>query len=80
MRGTFRELLDILEGIASERIRKLGLEIRLLFDCRDNFVTTDHYALMTILQNLVSNAIEAIEGSRRAGKIMVRERLERIDG
>ena len=79
-RMTFRELLDILEGIASERIRKLGLEIRLLFDCRDNFVTTDHYALMTILQNLVSNAIEAIEGSRRAGKIMVRERLERIEG
>ena len=79
-RMTFRELLDILEGIASERIRKLGLEIRLLFDCRDNFVTTDHYALMTILQNLVSNAIEAIEGSRRAGKIMVRERLKRIDG
>ena len=79
-RMTFRELLEIVEGIASERIRKLGLEIRLLFDCRDNFVTTDHYALMTVLQNLVSNAIEAIEGSHRAGKITVRERLEAEPG
>lgn len=77
-RMTFRELLEILEGIASERIRKLGLEIRFLTECRDDFVTTDHYVLMTILQNLVSNSIEAIEGSsHRAGKITVRERLDR---
>lgn len=79
-RMTFREILEILEGIATARILKLGLDIRLLFDCSDNFVTTHHYALMTILQNLVSNAIEAIEGDRRAGKITVRERLQKEQG
>ena len=75
-RMTFREILEILEGIANARILKLGLDIRLLFDCSDNFVTTHHYALMTILQNLVSNAVEAIEGDRRSGEIIVRERLQ----
>ncbi|MBQ7536016.1 MAG: histidine kinase [Stomatobaculum sp.] len=74
-RMTFREILEILEGIAKTRVRKLELDISFLFDCRDNFVTTDHYALMTILRNLVSNAIEAIEGDRRSGEITVRERL-----
>jgi len=77
-RMTFRELLEILEGMAKTRVRKLGLDVSLLFDCRDNFVTTDHYALMTILRNLVSNAIEAIEGDRRTGEIIVRERLQTL--
>ena len=75
-RMTFRELLEILEGMAKTRVRKLELDVSFLFDCRDNFVTTDHYALMTILRNLVSNAIEAIEGDRRSGEIIVRERLQ----
>ena len=75
-RMTFREILEILEGIANARIRREELDIRILFDCADNFVTTDHYALMTILRNLVSNAIEAIQGDRRAGSITVRERLQ----
>ena len=75
-RMTFRELLEILEGMAKTRVRKLELDVSFLFDCRDNFVTTDHYALMTILRNLVSNAIEAIEGDRRSGEVIVRERLQ----
>ena len=29
------------------------LDIRLMFDCRDNFMTQEHYQLMTILKNLV---------------------------
>ena len=77
---SFRELLEILEGIASARVRKLGMDIRLFFACSDDFVTKEHYALMTVLQNLLSNAIEAIEGDRRAGKITVRERRQTQEG
>ena len=39
-RMTFRELLEILEGMAKTRVRKLELDVSFLFDCRDNFVTT----------------------------------------
>lgn len=38
-----------------------------MFDCRDNFMTQEHYQLMTILKNLVGNAVEAIESTKKAG-------------
>ncbi len=41
------------------------LDIRLMFDCRDNFMTQEHYQLMTILKNLVGNAVEAIESTKK---------------
>lgn len=70
----FRELMEILDATSNGVIREKQLDIRLLFDCRDDFLTREHYALMTVLKNLVGNAIEAIEGDRRRGTIMVSER------
>ena len=49
------------------------LDIRLMFDCRDNFMTQEHYQLMTILKNLVGNAVEAIESTKKSGMIWIRE-------
>lgn len=45
------------------------LDVRLVYDCQDNFITKEHYILMAVLKNLVNNAIEAIEtkGEERYG-------------
>ena len=70
----FRELMEILDATSNGVIREKRLDIRLIYDCRDDFLTREHYALMTVLKNLVGNAIEAIEGDRRRGTITVSER------
>ena len=70
----FRDLMEILDATSNSVLREKKLDIRLIFDCRDDFLTREHYALMTVLKNLVGNAIEAIEGDRRRGVIMVSER------
>ena len=61
----FSSVLNILE--ASTR-RMLGdAPIRLRFHCDSDFVTVEHYALMSILRCLVTNAIESIQGTHGCG-------------
>ena len=69
----FRDLVEILDATAAGMLREKQLDIQLIFDCRADFMTREHYALMMILKNLVSNAIEAIEGDRRRGTVFVAE-------
>ena len=57
----------------SRTMAEKKLDIRLMFDCRDNFMTQEHYQLMTILKNLVGNAVEAIESTKKSGMIWIRE-------
>ena len=70
------ELLEILEGTAHQVLLEKKLDISLIFDCDTDFETDAHYSLMTILKNLVSNAIEAISDDRKKGTIFVIERME----
>ena len=69
----FRELIEILDQTMEREIENRKLEVRLIFDCRDNFLTDKHYSLMTILKNLLSNAVESIEGSGKGGSIYITE-------
>ncbi len=75
-RMSFQDLLHILEQSTYQILADKKLDVRLLFDCRDNFMTKEHYILMAILKNLVSNAIEAIETKSRNGTIRISERRE----
>lgn len=71
---SFHDLLQILEASTYHAIGDKRLNIRLIFDCRDNFITREHYALMAVLKNLVNNAIEAIESGSRSGEVKILER------
>lgn len=75
----FLEVLEILEATSYQVLKEKQLDIHLSFDCRDDFVTRKHYAIMNILKNLVVNAIEAIEGDRKSGEIRISERREGQD-
>lgn len=76
---SFREVLDILEATSYLLLKEKQLDIHLSFDCRDDFVTRHHYAIMNILKNLVVNAVEAIEGDRKSGEIRISEYREGQD-
>lgn len=70
---SLQDLLKILESSTYRTLTEKKIDIRLMFDCRDNFMTKEHYQLMTILKNLVGNAIEAIEPTKKTGVIWIRE-------
>ena len=47
---SLQDLLRILESSTYRTMAEKKLDIRLMFDCRDNFMTQEHYQLMTILE------------------------------
>lgn len=73
---SFQDMLKILEASTYSMLRAKKLNVRLLFDCEDNFITREHYILMAVLKNLVNNAIEAIETKGSEGEINIKERKE----
>lgn len=75
-RMSLQDLLNILEQTTYHLLEGKTVRIDLVFQCANNFVTTDHYELMSILKNIVNNAIEAIEGSQKKGTIQILEHRE----
>lgn len=73
-RMSFQDTLKILEASTYHMLSAKKLDIRLLFDCGDNFITKKHYILMAVLKNLVNNAIEAIETGGSSGEISISEK------
>lgn len=72
----FQDLLQILEASTYHMLAEKRLDVRLLYDCQDNFITKEHYILMAVLKNLVNNAIEAIETKEKSGTVRIAERKE----
>lgn len=75
-RMSFQDLLQILEASTYHMLADKRLDVRLQFDCRDNFTTKEHYILMAVLKNLVNNAIEAIEAKKKGGVVRIAEKKE----
>jgi len=57
----FSTILTILESSTKNDIHLQDLNIQLSFKTRDDFSCQNHYYLMSILRNLVYNAIDAID-------------------
>lgn len=72
----FQDLLQILEASTYHMLAEKRLDVRLLYDCQENFMTKEHYILMAVLKNLVNNAIEAIETKGRSGTVRIAEKKE----
>lgn len=72
----FQDLMHILENSTRRMLGENRASIRL--ECRRtaNFSTQEHYRLLSILKNLVTNAIEAIQGAGGRGIVLVEERVE----
>ena len=75
-RMSFQDLLQILESSTYHMLADKRLDVRLLFDCEEDFTTKEHYILMAVLKNLVNNAIEAIEAKKKGGAVRISERKE----
>lgn len=62
---SIRELFDLLKENYSSFARSKQLDVRFSFQCRHNIMISEYYPLLSILNNLLINALEAIpsEGS-----------------
>ena len=76
-RMSFQDLLQILEASTYHMLADKRLDVRLQFDCGDDFTTKEHYILMAVLKNLVNNAIEAIESKQKGGIVRISEKKEK---
>ncbi|WMJ83230.1 ATP-binding protein [Oscillospiraceae bacterium LTW-04] len=71
------DLMKILKESARKTFdRHKPQKIRVLIGVEHDFVTREHHRLMSILRNLVTNAIEAMEQADTSGTIRVEEFLE----
>lgn len=70
------DIFEILLETARTAVREKKLDITVRVDAADDFAVKEHYSLMSILNNLVNNAIEAIENDKKSGHILVTERTE----
>lgn len=64
----FYELISILKESFEREIRSRDKDIRISYDLGEDFYTNNHYYLMSVLRNLIMNAIDSI-GDK--GKISV---------
>ena len=73
----FSDILTILEDTTHHFLETKDLSITLDFRCGDDFVTNEHYEIMSILKNLVTNGAEAIETAETGDRISI---VQSFDG
>lgn len=71
---SFMDLIAILEDTMHNAILKKNVDIQIITNISYPFRLTEHYSMMSILNNLVNNAIEAIEGDKKKGTIWINEK------
>lgn len=62
------QIIDIIEQNTKKYIEKNNLEIEITFDICKDFNVKKHYYLMSVLRNIVNNAIEALESTEKKHK------------
>ncbi len=67
------DLFRILEDSTRRMLGEQRANIRLECWCEDNIKTTEHYRVLSVLKNLVTNAVEAIQSSSGRGCVRVEE-------
>lgn len=65
------DLLNILEITTRQFLGEHRAEIRLECLCRSRLSVREHYRLLSVLKNLVTNAVEAIQSSSGTGTVQV---------
>ena len=73
---SLRDLLNILEISTRQFLGAQRADIRLECSCPTDLAVREHYRLLSILKNLVTNAVEAIQSGRSSGTVRVETGVE----
>lgn len=72
----FTDLVKLLESSTRRMLGEHRADIRLTCRCGLDFATREHYRLLSVLKNLVTNAVEAIQSASGHGMVLVEETIE----
>ncbi|MBP1554040.1 MAG: sensor histidine kinase [Oscillospiraceae bacterium] len=67
----FSDILSILEDSTQNLVQQKHMSVNLVFNYSQDFVTNEHYEIMGILKNLVTNAVEAMETAKKGNRIEI---------
>ncbi|WMM25476.1 sensor histidine kinase [Tissierella sp. MB52-C2] len=70
-----KDIISILSETMKREIRRLDKDINLIFHVEENFYTSKHYYLMSMLRNLIMNSMDAMPDDKKDGKIIVTHEL-----
>ncbi|MCF6461175.1 sensor histidine kinase [Clostridium sp. Cult3] len=65
------DILDILEESIGNLIKNNNIKVKLQIEAGENFLTTSHFYLMSILRNLLMNALDAVSERGKEGEIIL---------
>ncbi|RQD68852.1 MAG: sensor histidine kinase [Tindallia sp. MSAO_Bac2] len=71
---SIRELFDLLKENYITLANSRKLDVRFSFQCRNNIMTSEYYPLISILNNLIINSLEAIQ---QEGSIVVKAFMDK---
>lgn len=67
----YKEIISILTETLKKETKRNNKKIEFDFNMGENFYTINHYYLMTVLRNLITNSMDAIRKSQKDAKISV---------
>jgi two-component system sensor histidine kinase YcbA len=73
----FRDIMNILFETMKKEARRIHKDIEIIFNIGENFYTSKHYYLMSILRNLIRNSMDAIDSSKPGAKITVSHKSDK---
>lgn len=73
----FKDIMNILSETMNREIRLLDKDIEFIFNVKENFYTSKHYYLMSMLRNLIMNSMDAMPSSQKQGKINVSHEIDK---
>lgn len=73
----FKDIMNILAETMKREIRLMGKDIEFTYSIEENFYTSKHYYIMSMLRNLIMNSIEAVDPLKEDNKITIRHETDK---
>lgn len=73
----FKDIISILSDTMKRETRRLDKDINFEFIIGENFYTSKHYYIMSMLRNLIMNSMDAIPDSQKKATIRVSHEIDK---
>lgn len=72
----YKDIISILSETMKREVNRIEKDINLEFSVGEDFFTSKHYYLMSVLRNLIMNSMDAISDSQKEAKISIKHEIE----
>lgn len=72
----YKDIINILSETMKREVKRINKDIKLEYKVSENFYTSKHYYLMSVLRNLVMNSMDAIPNTQLGAKIQINHEVD----